>query len=73
MHETVRAQYGLFTVHHAIKGLVTLKQKDGKELLDFVKHFKQIRSTYRNYMGAGWFDHRSLCYQGTSCFEAEGW
>jgi len=59
MHETVRAQYGLLTVHHAIKGLVTMKQKDDEELLDFVKRFKQTRSTYRNYMGAAWFDHHS--------------
>jgi len=57
MHKTVRAQYGLLTVHHAIKGLVTLKQREGEELLDFVKRFKQIRSTYCNYMGAAWFDH----------------
>ena len=59
MHATVRAQYGLLTVHHAIKGLVALKQKDGEELLDFVKSFKEMRGTYRNYMEAAWFDHHA--------------
>jgi len=57
IHEMVRAQYSLLTIHHAIKGLITMKQKDGEELLDFVKCFKQTRSTYRSYMGAAWFNH----------------
>jgi len=56
MHETVRTQYSLLTIHHAIRALITIKQKDGKELLEFFKRFKQTCSTYKNYMGVAWFD-----------------
>ena len=56
MHETIRAQYSLLTIHDAIKALITIKQKDGEDLLDFVKRFKQMRSTYKSYLGMALFD-----------------
>jgi len=58
MHETVRAQYNMLMFLEAITALVTIKQKDGEELLDFVKRFKQIRTTYKSYLGTSLFnDH----------------
>ena len=56
MHETVRAQYNMLTFIEAITALVTIKQKDGEELLDFVKRFKQIRTTYKSYLGTSLFN-----------------
>ena len=58
MHETVRAQYNMLTFVEAMEALVTIKQKDGEELLDYVKRFKQIRTTYKSYLGTSLFnDH----------------
>jgi len=56
MHETVRAQYSMLTHVEAIEALVTMKQNDGEELLDYVKRFKQLRTTYKSYLGTSLFN-----------------
>ena len=61
MHETVRAQYNMLTFVEAIEAFVTIKQKDDEELLDYSKRFKQVRTTYKSYLGKTLFDH----YVGT--------
>jgi len=56
MHETVRAQYNMLMFLEAITALVTIKQKDGEDLLDFVKRFKQIHTMYKSYLGTSLFN-----------------
>ena len=51
MHKTVRAQYNMLEFLKAIKAHVTIKQKDGEELLDCIKRFQQICTTYKSYFG----------------------
>ena len=61
MHETVRAQYNMLTFVEAIEAFVTIKQKNDEDLVDYSKRFKQVRTTYKSYLGKTLFDH----YVGT--------
>jgi len=51
MHYTIRAQYGLLTVLDAMRRLLNIRQKEDEDLLDYVKRFKQLRNTYKSYLG----------------------
>jgi len=46
----------MLTFTEAITALVTIKQKDGEDLLDYVKRFKQVRTTYKSYLGTSLFN-----------------
>ena len=46
----------MLTFLEAITALIMIKQKDGEDLLDYVKRFKQVRTTYKSYLGTSLFN-----------------
>ena len=49
MHDPVRAQYPLASMHEAVIRLINIKQYEGEALLEYVKRFKQCRDAMKNY------------------------
>ena len=49
MHDPVRAQYPLASMHEAVIQLINIRQYEGEALLEYVKRFKQCRNAMKNY------------------------
>ena len=49
MHDPIRAQYPLASMHEAVIRLINIKQYEGEALLEYVKRFKQCRDAMKNY------------------------
>ena len=48
MHATVRGQYPTLTYIEAVNRVFQAKQKEGEDLLDYTKRFKQLRDVMKS-------------------------
>ena len=51
MHNPVRAQYPIASMHEAVVRVINIRQYEGEALLDYVRRFKQCRDAMKNYAG----------------------
>ena len=53
MHDSVRYQYHLVSMTDVLSRVFNVKQMENKNLLDYVKRFKQLRDVATNQLGRG--------------------
>jgi len=57
MHDSIRAQYPFVSATDALSRLLTCRQYDNEQLLDYTKRFKQQRDVVKSYLGTSLLDH----------------